>query len=305
MVTYHLCLSEEKEVLFRSEEDFVRGINCLCLASYNTKSPLLAYAFMSNHIHICARTEDYKKLTRQFRYSYTRYFNAKYNRRGRLGSEGFYVQKIEGLHHLLTAISYVLRNPMHHGITSTPFGYKFSSIRSLFKNELGWNSSEELLKMHEYKYIPWHRSLPDCLKMNSEGMILPESAIDVADLEHQFSTARTFLYYMNRLSGEKWEQEQIQDGTGKSPITLEMIEQGNTYQDIRTMLSNEHGRSNYKTISDLDLCNEIDSKMVIDLGKISVYDLTEREKELIKKKLAKTHIISNKQLNRCLIIKAN
>ena len=130
--TYHLCLSSGNEVLFRSKEDFIRGINCLCLAAYKTGAVLLAYSFMSNHVHICARTNSSKKLIRAFRYAYTRYFNAKYDRRGSLGDHGFFQMKIEGLYHLLTAIAYILRNPMHHGVTGTPFGYPYSSDVGIF-----------------------------------------------------------------------------------------------------------------------------------------------------------------------------
>lgn len=302
--TYHLCLSEEKEVLFRCEEDFIRGINCLCLAAYQTESSLLAYAFMSNHIHICIRTEDYNRFTRAFWYPYTRYFNAKYKRCGRLGSEGFYKQKVEGLRHFLTTIAYILRNPMHHGITSTPFGYKFSSVKSIFKNEFGWHENEQTLThKYEYKFIPCHKRLPEAYKMNKDGMIVPECVIDINDLEHQFSTARTFLYYMNRLSGEKWEHEQMLDGVEQKPITLEDIEHGNNSHDVRTMLANEHGRSNYKGISDLQLCKEIDSTIVKNLKKKSIYELNESEKEWLRNTCLKKHIIPNKQLDRCLVIK--
>jgi hypothetical protein len=29
--TYHICLSGGDEVMFRDEEDFTRGINCMCI----------------------------------------------------------------------------------------------------------------------------------------------------------------------------------------------------------------------------------------------------------------------------------
>ena len=304
--TYHLCISEEREVLFRNKEDFVRGINCLSLAAHDTKTRLLAYAFMSNHVHICISTDNIKKFTKAFWYPYTRYFNAKYHRKGHLGPSEFYTQKIEGLHHFLTAIAYILRNPMHHGITSTPFGYKYSSIKSVFKDDFGWNSEEELINpKYVYKHVSWLKKLPESFKMNKDGMILAESVIDVNDLEHQFSTARTFLYYMNRLSGEKWEAEQMQDGIDQKPITLETIEKVCSHQDIRTMLANEHGRSNYKTTSDLELCAEIDSLIRKELKKASIYVMTGSEKDLIKRRLSKKFFVPTRQLNRCLVIRDN
>lgn len=64
-------------------------------------------------------------------------------------------------------------------------------------------------------------------------MPLASSIIDVADIEHQFSTARTYLYYMNRLSGETWEKEQETDKNNMPPIRLNDIESGIKGMDMR------------------------------------------------------------------------
>ena len=136
--------------------------------------------------------------------------------------------------------------------------------------------------------------------MTRNGMIHPRSAIDFADVEHQFSTARTFLYYMNRLSGEKWEKEQEQDAISLPPITLENIESGISYQDIRTMLGNEHGRSNYNAISDEGLCHDIDMVILPSLGKKSIYTLSLEDKRQIAQHLSRKHHAPMAQIARCL-----
>jgi hypothetical protein len=138
--------------------------------------------------------------------------------------------------------------------------------------------------------------------MDKSGMILPECAIDVADVEHQFSTARSFLYYMNRLSGEKWEKEQSHDSNGQKPITLSDIENENTCQDIRTLLVNEHGRSNYNAVTDIQLCEEIDTDIVPRLGKRSVYELTQQEKKQIAHFLMRKYHVPAVQVRRCLAL---
>ena len=315
--TYHLCLSSENEILFRSHEDFIRGINCLCLAAYKMGCPLLAYAFMSNHVHICVRTASPEKFIRAFWFAYTRYFNSKYSRRGHLGERGFFKLEINGLYHLLTAIAYILRNPMHHGVTGTPFGYPYSSIRAVFRKDFGWDDNVEFLpSKYGYHHIPSHMNLPKEFKMNSSGMILPQFAIDVADVEHQFSTARTFLYYMNRLSGEKWEIEQSQDGSSCPPISLSDIESGITYQDIRTMLANEHGRSNYNAVTDLQLCHEIDNVLLPSFisnnrsrfnsaGPVrSIYSLSEEERIRLGQHLQRKYHVAPAKIRRCLALSA-
>ena len=297
--TYHLCLSGGDEVLFRDEEDYIWGNNCLCLAAHKTGSSLLAYSEMSNHVHNCVRTEMPELFIKAFRYPYNRYFNRKYNRKGRLGEEKFFSLEIDGLYHLLAVIAYILRNPLHHGVSATPFGYRHSSISALFRKELGRFEEPELLpERKQHLFLPDRTKLPAGFKMNASGLILPESVIDVADVEHQFSTARSFLYYMNRISGESWEKEQMEDYTPIPPITLHDIERGISLHDVKTMLANEHGRANYHAVSDLQLCNEIDKVLL--QGERSVYQLSREEKSEIAEILHRKHRISDEQIKRCL-----
>lgn len=295
--TYHLCLSSGNEVMFRTDADYVRGNNCLCLAAHKTDSSLLGYSIMSNHTHIGVRTEDPQRFMKAFRYPYNRYFNSKYGRKGQLGEKQFFQIEIEGLYHLLTALAYILRNALHHGVAATPFGYRYSSIHALFRKELGkFDLPELMLQKSQYQYLPENMSLPEGFKMDINGLILPESVIDVADVEHQFSTARTFLYYMNRLSGEAWEKEQMQDAVNIPPITLEQIEGNFAFQDLKTMLANEHGRANYNSMTDIQVCDAINALIA---GR-SVYCISQREIERVARYLYINYHLPQEQINRCL-----
>lgn len=287
--------------MFRSRTDYIRGINCLCLTAHSTGSILLAYVFMSNHVHIIVRTDDPEKLMIKFRYAYNKYFNAKYGRTGKLGEENFFKIELIGLYHLLTAIAYVLRNPVHHGICATPFGYEFSSIRGIFKNEFGWPTSAHTLpRKSAYRFLPSRCKLPDSYHMNLEGMILPESVIDAQDVEHQFSTARSFLYYMNRLSGEEWSREQQQDPGNLPAITIESIEEGVRLNDINTMLRNEHGRANYTAMTDIMLCHEIDKVILPKYGIDSVYRLEDKQRKHMTEHIKRQYGIQASQVHRCM-----
>ena len=295
--TYHLCLSGGNEVMYRHDRDYIHANNCLCLAAHKTDSSLLAYSIMSNHVHIGIRTEDPYAFMKAFRYPYNRYFNQKYGRKGILGEKHFFLCEIDGLYHFLAMISYVLRNALHHGVAATAFGYRYSSISALFREDLGYFDEPELMpKKSQYLYLPGNDSLPDGYKMGVSGLILPQSVIDVADVEHQFSTARTFLYSMNRLSGEAWEKEQLQDAVNIPPVTIEQIESTIRYQNLKTMLGNEHGRANYKTTNDIQLCGVIDKL----LGESSVYEISQDEIKRITRHLHDSYRISQDQANRCL-----
>ena len=273
------------------------------MGAHITGAILLAYVFMSNHVHIIVRTDDPEKFMMKFRYAYNKYFNAKYGRTGRLGEENFFKIELVGLYHLLTAIAYVLRNPVHHGICATPFGYEFSSIRGMFRKEFGWqNCGITLPRKSAYRFLPCRSALPESYQMNSEGMILPETVIDAQDIEHQFSTARSFLYYMNRLSGEEWIREQQQDQTDLPPITLESIEEGVQSHDINTMLRNEHGRANYTAMTDIMLCHEIDNVLLPSYGVSSVYQQKIEQRQNLMGVIKRKYNVPTPQIKRCLAI---
>jgi hypothetical protein len=105
---------------------------------------------------------------------------------------------------------------------------------------------------------------------------------------------------MSRKSGEEWEKEQEKDNIGASPIRLEDIEQGINGQTKEKMLIYESGRSDYRKISDIDLCYEIDRNIIPKYGKASVYHLSRTEKEQIGEFLFRTFRIGEAQIRRCL-----
>ena len=299
--TYHICLSAGDEVYCRCEEDYFRCFNSLALAVAETDSRLLADSLMSTHVHECVRTRTPEWLVTRQRYSYSRYFNNRYGRKGRLGERQPCIVELDGLHHILTAISYVLRNPLHHGVTSTPFGYPYSSVCEYFRKDLhGTALAGAVSDSRAYKYLPYKVRLPDGYHMDGNGMILRNTVIDVSDVEHMFVTPRSFLYYMNRLSGEEWVREQEKDKNGRLPVTIDVVERGVGFQSLTQMLSNEHGRADYNAMSDIRLCTFIDNDIVRKYGKNSVYALSEKEKSEIGNMLWRTYRIPEAQIRRCL-----
>ena len=297
---YHFCLSAgDCGVLCRTDEDYRYLVNCLGLAGYITGSLLLAYCVMSNHIHCCIRADDVVGFIKRWRYSYTRYFNEKYRRKGRLGGEP-YIVELKGLYHILTAMAYVLRNPLHHGVAATPFGYRYSSVNAVFRKDLGRESALSLPEKSMYIYLPHSVTVPARYRMDETGMFLPECLVDVEDVEHMFSTARSYLYYMNRLSGKKWEDEQVAEGA--EPITIDTIEHGSGLSDLKTMLNNEYGRADYNAITDMRLCEIIDKDYVPSFDVTSVYMMDVSVRRMLAQRIVRNHYVSLVQACRCLCI---
>lgn len=301
--TYHICLSAGEEAYCRSEEDYAYCFNCLALAVAATGSSLMAESIMSTHFHECVRSTSPKDLFHIQRYAYSRYFNDKYSRKGRLGEKYPFITEVDGLYHILAALSYVLRNALHHGLAATPFGYRHSSARSFFSKELGFAQEHVLLpESRQYAYLPAHVKCPSGYKMDSSGLILRETVIDVPDVEHLFMTPRSYLYYMNRLSGEEWAKEQEKDNLGTSPVSLGVMEPGTSSDQLRQMLANEKGRSDYKPMTDIQLCEMIDNELLPELGAASVYLVPREMKITLANMLHSRYRLPEAQIKRCLVL---
>lgn len=203
--TVHLCLSSHDEVMYRNEADLIMGFNCLAAATLKTESRLMAEGFMATHNHSLLQTDDYKEVMRSSRYSYARYFNAKYSRKGRLGERYFFALEIEGLHHYTCAENYVLRQGLHHGLSATAFGYPHCSANAIFRKELGKDvPSPTLPNEKRYLYLPDGVNIPHTFRMSESGLLFREDIVDTAYVEELYISPRIFLYQMNRISGQDY-----------------------------------------------------------------------------------------------------
>lgn len=300
---YHLSLSSPGEVLFRSQDDYRRAFNCYVVALLKSDSLSFADAFMSNHLHLCITSKSLKEFCYLFRIGYAKYFNNKYYRGGKLGEDNFFVLEVEGIRHIIAAVSYVLRNPVHHGISSTPFEYPYSSANIIFAKELGKGNIGPILPKEKiWRYLPKNLKLDIPCRMDVNGMFLREDITEIRQVEMLYGTPRNYLYYMNRLSDSKWENEQKTDEVSHSPITLSNIERIKE-SDITPLLRNEYGREDYRKMRDLDLCKLVDTHFVKKYKARSVYQLSRLQKNEIANDLYSLYRITGvyqEQIERCL-----
>lgn len=308
---YHVCFSTKKEAMFRNHEDHVAFVNCLALALYSTNAKLYVDTEMSNHVHLGIGTEDPRPFIRNLRQRYTRHFNEKYFRSGRLGELETFCLKLEGHYHLLTAWSYILRNGMHHGICLLPFAYEYSTIRHIFKKAYHWDSTDTLITSRNEiaGCLPRRSEFPDEYVMDGAGMFVGECFTQIALVEASYGSPRSFDYFMTRLSsdasGEKWKEEQMKDNCGMDPITLEGMEAlvvGGDKEDIGRIMKNEYGKFDDRRPSDEVICELIDKEYVPRFRRKSVYQLTDDEKVLIAKDLLNSRYLPADQISRCLVM---
>ena len=301
--TYHLCLSAGDEVMFRDLEDYNRGFNSFAIALYKTNSTGLVESFMSTHMHILIQTDSPKDFMMCFRMLYTMYFNKKYERSGRLGEKLHFTMEVVGYHHMLAAMSYILRNALHHGVAPIPYAYPHCSANAIFMREMGKRPEENLLpKKSYYKHLGRAAEYPDSYKMNKNGVFIRESVLDIPQVENLFVTPRMFNYYMSRKSSEEWDAEQGKDLNNLPPINIQSIENGVKTDSLEKLLVFENGKADYRKLSDIELCTEIDRNILPKYEKKSIYQLSSKEKMYIANHLHSTLHLNPAQIHRCMAI---
>ena len=301
--TYHLCLSAGDEVMFRDLDDYNRGFNSFAIALYKTNSTGLVESFMSTHMHLLVQTDYPKDFMMCFRLMYTMYFNKKYGRSGKLGEKLHFTIEVVGYHHTLAAMSYILRNALHHGVAPIPYAYPHCSANTIFMHEMGKRPEENLLPQKSYyKHLGRTAEYPDSYKMNKSGVFLRESVLDIPQVENLFVTPRMFNFYMSRKSSEEWEAEQSKDQNNSPLINIQSIERGVNTESVEKLLLFENGKADYRKLSDIDLCTEIDRNILPKYGKRSIYQLTPDEKKHIANHIYDTYHLSVTQIRRSLVM---
>ena len=235
--TYHLCLSGGDETIFRDLEDYHMGFNYFAISLYKTDSTGLAEAFMSTHTHQAVQTSAPEEFMYNFRRPYSLYFNHKYQRTGRLGESNHFTMEVIGYHHRVAAITYIIRNALHHGVVSIPYAYPHCSANAIFRKEMGKFTDERILPPKRiYKHLSRRAEFPDSYKMSESGVFMRESVLDIPQVENMFVTPRAYNYYLTRKSSEEWEKEQAKDGNDLAPVNLLSIEKGINLHDRNQIL---------------------------------------------------------------------
>ena len=135
---------------------------------------------------------------------------------------------------------------------------------------------------------------------------------DIADYITDVGTSRTsngsYYVYFNDIVecfdvSEDWIKEQNKDHIYSKPITLDIIESNVQLTSLEDMLILESGRSDYRRLSDIDLCREIDTIIKNELHGTSVYTISYEDKMNLFNRLRRQLHIGETQLSRCLAMK--
>lgn len=280
--------------MFRDDDDYRCGISKMAMAAIKTGTRIYAYAFMSNHIHIVALTEEKSRFISVFRNSYTKRFNHKHMRSGKLGEKGYYVDHLDTHNRTLSAVNYVLRNPVHHLVSDTALGYDYCSARYLFIGDIC--QAADTLPQKSI-FIPRRTANPRHFRSDQSGMISPPSFLDIAAVERLYMTPKNFLFHINHPSYRDLESVNGCEDKGQDWTTIADVE---PYENIDELQKNERQRSTKGSLTDLQLCATID-KRIDNVFKKTYAQLTAGEKRQIASELLKLPVRPAKeQIIRCL-----
>ena len=197
----------------------------------------------------------------------------------------------------------MFRDEEDHGAVSIAMGYPFCSIKEMFAKDLNTVLEPAVFTRREEiaGFLPRYADFPDTYVMDKNGIFLRRSFMEIRRLEQFYVSPRNFVYQMNRLTDETWQQEQIKDGTGK-PITLADVEPGLDEKSIAELLNNENARNFSRSrMQDLEVCRLIDQELLPGTGATSVYRLTDTQRSRIYRTLQNEFHLPDRQIRRCLV----
>ncbi len=208
---YHLCNLSPK-VIFRNEEDFMIAISRLAACAYDTETEVWAYAFMSTHFHLIVNTAAIDAFIKMFKINISMWHNKKYLKKINV-SVG--KRSLESYKEILTAVNYVLKNPIHHKIVDIAFRYPYSSAHLYFRNQIdredyfeGEKAVRKVLSPDKLSYrtkrkIFASHNVPPEYKVLDNRMILPESFVRLDRVHNLYQSARSFMYNMSKALKEE------------------------------------------------------------------------------------------------------
>lgn len=287
---YHICVSCKNGLMFRSRQDYIRFINNMAILAHKYRIRILAYAVMSNHYHIGVMADDAGRFLKSLRTGYSNYFRQKY--KSGLPKVSCKVQETFGNLHIVTVLSYILRNPVHHGIVGHPFAYPYSSASCYFAYpDMLYSMGNAPALMRSGTVVP------DGYGSDGEGMFNPRLIVDVRMTENLFVSSGRFMYFMSRYSGPKWEHEQTEDRASVEPVTLVSVEGEEADTDMFLKYERGHGRL---LVPDQILCEWVEKETAERFGKESFAMLDWKERQALSDTMRYRWKVSEEQAVRCL-----
>lgn len=199
----HLSTSHlENDLLMENDEDRTVTLNMIALCSRKTGIDVLAYALMSNHIHLMLRADEVQGRTffEHLHKRLMRYYSS-IGRKGCVNGITCGITPITSIRQFRDELVYVIRNPFVVQDDVHLFSYRWCSGYLYFNTFLSSTAGKPADRISYRERRAITRTSDEALppEFRIEGrLILPESFVNYTLVEQLFENARKFLNWSLR-----------------------------------------------------------------------------------------------------------
>ncbi len=203
ITTEHL----NKGLLFKDDEDYKCGMNCVAVTSVATRVNILAFILMSNHTHFvleCSQISVKEFITR-FRYNYSRYYCKKYAENNIFKNNKINIQFLPDSDEAFErAIAYVQMNSVAANICLEPSQYPWGTGNLFFSRHTPTGQYLKNISVRSKNKVLHSRiEMPPNLLLNDDGYIEPATYIKKDIVESIFRSANRMRYFLSKSSKAK------------------------------------------------------------------------------------------------------
>ena len=161
---YHVMMRGiDKRNIFLLEADYEKFLYYIEKAKKKSDFSLLAYCFMTNHVHLLIKEglEEIGDTIKRISVGYAQYHNRRYGRTGHLFQNRYQSEVVNDDKYLLVVLLYIHQNPLKAKIVNTIYDYKWSSYTdyihhksSLVDTDIVMNyfrGTEDFINFHNQK----------------------------------------------------------------------------------------------------------------------------------------------------------
>lgn len=210
---YHVCSSGTYEsLMFRSDTDFVRGVNDILVCSLKYDIEIYAYCLMNNHFHFLLRGEylDVKRFAKAYLQRRLAAIKKVYSEIKHSEDIDLSIKHIADTDYLRGVCGYILRNPMAAGMNVIPTAYPWSSASMYFNDNHCLPSGRKLSSLSirmQRELFSSKVLLPQDLVLDDNNLVHPGQYVKVHEMEQYFNNPRQFSFYLSKNNDVEYETD--------------------------------------------------------------------------------------------------
>lgn len=185
----------EKEVIFKSEKDFVYGMNGVAVLALMYGLKILAFCLMDNHLHFVVKGGRDECLR------FIKYYKRRLSSLADMTMADECLKEICDEEYLRRVIAYVLRNPMSAGLNVLPVTYRWSSGALYFNSmysSLEMKSVSDISRRMLRKILASRVVLPETYRLTREMYVDPACYVCYKEVETLFRYPARMMFYLSR-----------------------------------------------------------------------------------------------------------